>query len=221
MSAPASAAALAPPPSAAAALELAHERVGADVALRGLHRIGLLAAAAPVAAGAALLLHESAVVGLLERVRDRAEVDLVAVVGTRAVGIALALPVAHLACIAAAAVVAVALAARPELAGLGARPCAGRGEFAQLSHLVAAQVDPHPALQAPRQHHAAIADPDQPADAQPHLVEELAHLAVAPLADDDPIPVVDALAAAVDDRLERGTLAVDVDAFEQARTRLG
>src|SRR5688572_2052353 len=81
-SAPAPAAAS---PATTAAAELLVERIGADVADRGLHRIGLalaaalaLAATAPATAAtatastqAARLLHAALVVGLLQRIGDR------------------------------------------------------------------------------------------------------------------------------------------------------
>ena len=71
-----------------------------------------------------------------------------------------------------------------------------------------------------RQDDGAVANPDQPAHRQPDGVEELAHLAIATLGDDDAIPLVEPFAAAVDDRLEGGALAVDLDPFEQLGARV-
>ena len=98
---------------------------------------------------------------------------------------------------------------------------ANTGEAAHLAHLSLVEVDEQATAQAAWQHHAAVADADQPADPQAYLVEQLAHLAVAAFGDDHPVPAVDTLAAAVLDRLEHGALAVDVHAFEQARLGIG
>ena len=98
---------------------------------------------------------------------------------------------------------------------------AATGELANRPHVVVVEVDPDAALQAARQHHGAVADADQPAHRQADLFEEAPHLAIAPFGDDDPVPVVSALAAAVFDRAETRVLAVDADAFEQLGFRLG
>ena len=89
------------------------------------------------------------------------------------------------------------------------------GEAADRANVGVVQIDPDAALEAARQHHGAVADADQAADRQADGVEQLAHLAVAAFGDDDAVPVVRALAAAVLDRAEAGRLAVDLDAFEQ------
>ena len=92
----------------------------------------------------------------------------------------------------------------------------GRGELADAPHVVGREVDPDAAPESARQHHRAVADADQPADRQPDGVEQLPHLAVAAFGDDDAIPAVGAVAAALLDRLEGRGLAVDGDAGEQA-----
>ena len=72
----------------------------------------------------------------------------------------------------------------------------------QFAHLGLVQVDVDAALEATRQHDAAIADADEAADREVDAVEELAHLAVAALGNDHAVPVVDALASTVSDGLE-------------------
>ena len=63
----------------AIALELADKRIGTDIAQRCLHRIGLatwrttaLATTAAFTTKTTRLLHKALVIGLLERIRDRA-----------------------------------------------------------------------------------------------------------------------------------------------------
>ena len=63
----------------AIALELADKRIGTDIAQRCLHRIGLATGCATALATTAAfttkttrLLHKALVIGLLERIRDRA-----------------------------------------------------------------------------------------------------------------------------------------------------
>ena len=110
-------------------------------------------------------------------------------------------------------VVVVTLAARCALA---ARQAPDR------AHVAVLEVDPHAALQAERKHHGAVADANQAAHCEPTSVEQLANFAVAAFGDDNAVPVVRTIAAAVDDRFEARLLAFDIDAFKQARlVRLG
>src|SRR5574343_390996 len=271
-----------------AALHLLGEGIGADVAHRGAHRIGLAASpaaaalATPLAATeAAIALDEALVVGLLQRVRDdvlvvdvpRAlafGVHLAAIVGLLqrvgdAAGIArltvlqtttrtllalatrllvadrlgaalIARPLAPavtrplaaafarrlctvvarpLAAVLARALASLGLlAARCRLAGVAALRLVGQAT--QRLQVVTGQVDPGAALEATRQHDAAVADADQATDGQADRVEELADLAVAAFGDDHAVPVVHPLAAAVLHRLEGGGLAFDLDTGEQA-----
>ena len=94
------------------------------------------------------------------------------------------------------------------------------GQTPNLAHLGLIEIDKQAAAQTSRQHHAAIADTDQPAHAEPDLVEKLAHLAIATFGDHHAVPVVDAFAATVFNRLEACALTVDLDAIEQAVARL-
>jgi len=60
------------------------------------------------------------------------------------------------------------------------------------------------APQAPRQAHVAKAHPHQPADPQSQRLEQAAHLAIAPFTDDDMVPMVGTLAAAIVNGLAAG-----------------
>ena len=97
----------------------------------------------------------------------------------------------------------------------------GRSQAPHFTHLGLIQINKTAPAQATRQHHTAVADADQPADAQAHLVKQLAHLAVAAFGDDHAVPAVHALATAVFNRFETGALAVDLHAVQQAVARLG
>jgi hypothetical protein len=213
----------------AAPLELAGEGVRADVAHRGLHRIGLTLVATAATAlalatpAAPVVLDKAAVIGLLQRVRDRAVLEIVVAHGHRALALdgatvvgllqrirdaarvarlplrgQIALLAAALVVVAVAAgvlrrtfgaalgalaallvapaLLAAAVVATPRPAALGVAPfaaafaarCPGTiGQTAQRLHVGLAQVHPVAALEAARQHHAAVADPDQAADRQP------------------------------------------------------
>ena len=265
----AAAAATAAAAAAAAAAVLAMERIGADVADRGLQRIGLLRVALRLgpsaaarcrrrrsrcprrsrAAEAARVLHEALVEGLLQRIGDRGSGRSrrrrrrrLAV--ARAVGSALRRwlarserasslrrgPAADCGCgrspCAAAFVagrcgprssrrVAAALRRRARRCAAPSRRRLARRRIARTS--ASSRSTQTPRFRPRGSTTRAVADADQPADRQADRVEQLAHLAVAAFGDDDAVPVVGAFAAAVLDRLERGALAVDLDAFEQLR----
>ena len=197
------------------------------------------AAEAAATCRAARVLHEALVEGLLEWIGYLAVVDLVVVAVRVTVQLELALRAAlhrlraafgnraaHRAANAIVrprallAVTALHLRRRaasfaPAIAARIARLAVAGREPANGAHIVLVEVGPDAALEAARQHHGAITDSNQPADRQPDGVEQLAHLAVAPFRDDDPIPVVDALAAAVLDGSKARFLPIDVDPFEQ------
>ena len=107
--------------------------------------------------------------------------------------------------------------ALPVLAG----GIAAASQPADRLHVGVVESDPDAALQALRQHDVSVANADESTDGEAYGVEQPAHLAVATLVDDDPVPAVRALASTIFDRLERGALAgIDVDAFEQFFSRV-
>src|SRR5690606_17889040 len=66
----------------------------------------------------------------------------------------------------------------------------------QAAHIVFFEFFPTTPLEAARQRHAAVARADQPGDSQANRLEHAAHFAIAALAYRDPVPLVDAFAAA-------------------------
>ena len=155
------------------------------------------------------------------RARRRIEARLVGPTRTLLASAVVALPIAVAVAVAVAAPRAALVAARAG-AGLGARVVALAlalriGQATDRLHVGFVEIDPDAALEAERQHHGAVADADQPAHSETDRLEQLSHLAIAAFGDDDPVPGVQALAAAVDDRLEGGALALDLDPFEQLR----
>ena len=112
-----------------------------------------------------------------------------------------------------------AVRATPTLLFLAGAALATR-KPAHRTHFVLVQVDPDTALQAVRQHDAAVADADQAVHRQAHGIKEFAHLAVPTFRDDHAVPAVHAFAAAVFDGAEVRFLAFDVHTRQQATFRL-
>ena len=82
-----------------------------------------------------------------------------------------------------------------------------------------AEVDKHTALQATREHDAAIADSYQPVDGQSNRIKQFAHLTVATFGDGHSVPVIHTLTAAVLDGLERSPVPFDFDTVQKTLLR--
>ena len=102
--------------------------------------------------------------------------------------------------------------------GFGAWPA---GQATQVAKVVFVEIDPDTALQPAWQHHAAVANADEPADGMTHGLEQTPHLAVASFSDDAAVPVVDAFPATVFDALEGAALAIDVHTVQQPGLGIG
>src|SRR5690349_7997458 len=222
-------------------LALAREAFGADVAERGLHRIGLVGTAGgavvtraaaslrtgpgplpwrPVATVAAAPLGR-ALAAAAVRARTRAMGQRIR---DRFAGVALRAAVAVAAALAIAVAPAVVLA-RPLALGPVAVPggafAATAGGLEQGLDVALVELHPGAALEPARQHHRAVADADQPADGMADRLEQAPHLAVAALGDGDAVPAVGAFAAALLDGAELRHAVVQPHAFEQPLLLLG
>ena len=119
---------------------------------------------------------------------------------------------------------AVVLCARPAFISAWTTLVVARRAFfmrhaAQGAHVGVAQIHPSATAQAAWQDHRAIANANESTHRMAYRFKQFAHFAIAAFVDDDAVPVVHTFAAAVLNALECGGLAVDLNPFEQTRTR--